>query len=113
MVLLSPSEFSPSYGKPWYLCWRAVIVAGRRRKSSASFGAPAIVHFPNLPPAELEEVQAARPLRTKVITVQPGDTVEPLSHRMAGVDRPMGQYARVATHDHRFQRGTTLEQQRG
>jgi predicted Zn-dependent protease len=36
----------------------------------------------------LEEVQAARPLRIKVITVQPGDTVESLSHRMAGVDRP-------------------------
>ena len=36
----------------------------------------------------LEEIQAARPLRIKVITVQPGDTVELLSHRMAGVDRP-------------------------
>jgi predicted Zn-dependent protease len=36
----------------------------------------------------LEEIQAARPLRIKVITVQPGDTAESLSHRMAGVDRP-------------------------
>ena len=36
----------------------------------------------------LAEVQAARPLRLKVITVQPGDTVESLSHRMAGVDHP-------------------------
>ena len=36
----------------------------------------------------LDEVQAARPLRIKVITVQPGDSVESLSHRMAGVDRP-------------------------
>ena len=36
----------------------------------------------------LEEIQAARPLRIKVITVQPGDTVESLSHRMAGLDRP-------------------------
>jgi predicted Zn-dependent protease len=36
----------------------------------------------------LEEVQAARPLRIKVITVQPGDTVDSLSHRMSGVDRP-------------------------
>jgi predicted Zn-dependent protease len=35
----------------------------------------------------LEEIQAARPLRIKVITVQPGDTVESLSHRMMGVDR--------------------------
>jgi predicted Zn-dependent protease len=36
----------------------------------------------------LEEIQAARPLRIKVITVQPGDTVESLAHRMAGVDHP-------------------------
>jgi predicted Zn-dependent protease len=36
----------------------------------------------------LEEIQAARPLRIKIITVQPGDTVESLSHRMAGVDHP-------------------------
>jgi predicted Zn-dependent protease len=36
----------------------------------------------------LEEIQAARPLRIKVVNVQPGDTVESLSHRMAGVDRP-------------------------
>jgi predicted Zn-dependent protease len=40
----------------------------------------------------LEEVQAARPLRIKVITVQPGDTVESLSHRMAGVDRPADRF---------------------
>jgi predicted Zn-dependent protease len=32
------------------------------------------------------EIQAARPLRIKVINVQPGDTVESLAHRMAGVD---------------------------
>jgi len=36
----------------------------------------------------LEEIQAARPLRIKVINVQPGDTVESLSHRMAAVDHP-------------------------
>ncbi|WP_300254426.1 M48 family metalloprotease [Bradyrhizobium sp.] len=36
----------------------------------------------------LEEIQAARPLRIKVITVQPGDTVESLAHRMAGIDHP-------------------------
>jgi predicted Zn-dependent protease len=36
----------------------------------------------------LEEIQAARPLRIKVINVQPGDTVESLSHRMGGVDHP-------------------------
>jgi predicted Zn-dependent protease len=36
----------------------------------------------------LDEIQAARPLRIKVITVQPGDTVESLSHRMSGIDHP-------------------------
>jgi predicted Zn-dependent protease len=40
----------------------------------------------------LEEIQAARPLRIKVITVQPGDTVESLAHRMDGVDHPMERF---------------------
>jgi predicted Zn-dependent protease len=34
------------------------------------------------------EIQAARPLRLKIVTVKPGDTVESLSHRMQGVDHP-------------------------
>jgi predicted Zn-dependent protease len=36
----------------------------------------------------LAEIQAARPLRIKIVTVQPGDTVDSLSHRMQGVDHP-------------------------
>jgi predicted Zn-dependent protease len=40
----------------------------------------------------LEEIQAARPLRIKVITAQPGDTVESMSHRMAGVDHPIERF---------------------
>jgi predicted Zn-dependent protease len=40
----------------------------------------------------LEEIQAARPLRIKVITVQPGDTVESLAHRMDGVDHPLERF---------------------
>src|SRR6202000_54076 len=40
----------------------------------------------------LDEIQAARPLRLKVITVQPGDTVESLAHRMAGVDHPVERF---------------------
>jgi predicted Zn-dependent protease len=40
----------------------------------------------------LEEIQSARPLRIKVINVQPGDTVESLSHRMAGLDRPVDRF---------------------
>jgi predicted Zn-dependent protease len=40
----------------------------------------------------LAEIQSARPLRLKIITVQPGDTVESLSHRMAGVDRQIDRF---------------------
>jgi len=40
----------------------------------------------------LDEIQQARPLRIKVITVQPGDTVESLSHRMAGIDHPVERF---------------------
>lgn len=40
----------------------------------------------------LEEIQAARPLRIKVITVQPGDTVESMSHRMASIDHPVERF---------------------
>jgi len=40
----------------------------------------------------LDEIQAARPLRIKVITVQPGDTVDSLSHRMAGIDHPIERF---------------------
>ncbi|QDM18954.1 M48 family metalloprotease [Tardiphaga sp. vice352] len=40
----------------------------------------------------LAEIQAARPLRIKVVTVQPGDTVESMAHRMTGVDRPVERF---------------------
>jgi predicted Zn-dependent protease len=40
----------------------------------------------------LDEIQSARPLRIRVVTVQPGDTVESLAHRMAGVDRPVERF---------------------
>lgn len=40
----------------------------------------------------LAEIQAARPLRLKVVQVQAGDTVESLAHRMAGVDRQLDRF---------------------
>lgn len=40
----------------------------------------------------LAEIQAARPLRIKVVTAQPGDTVETLAQRMQGVDRPVDRF---------------------
>ena len=62
------------------------IFAARQKTTESERNARETVHsFRRL---TLEEIQAARPLRIKVITVQPGDTVESLSHRMAGVDRP-------------------------
>ena len=51
----------------------------------------------------LEEIQAARPLRIKVITVQPGDTVDSLAHRMSGVDRPTERFRALNGLDARAQ----------
>jgi predicted Zn-dependent protease len=62
------------------------IFAAKQKTTESERNARETVHsFRRL---TLEEIQAARPLRIKVITVQPGDTVESLSHRMSGVDRP-------------------------
>jgi len=62
------------------------IFANRQRTTESERNARETVNsFRRLTP---EEIQAARPLRIKVITVQPGDTVESLSRRMAGVDHP-------------------------
>ena len=40
----------------------------------------------------LAEIQAARPLRVKVVSVKPGDTVESMARRMQGVDRPLERF---------------------
>lgn len=40
----------------------------------------------------LAEIQAARPLRLKIVTVRPGDTVESLAQRMAGTDRQIERF---------------------
>ncbi len=40
----------------------------------------------------LAEIQAARPLRVKIVAVKPGDTVESMSRRMQGVDRPLERF---------------------
>jgi hypothetical protein len=39
-------------------CWRAFIVAGRRRKSRATFGTPAIVSLVNWPPFTIHQAGA-------------------------------------------------------
>jgi predicted Zn-dependent protease len=66
------------------------IFASRQRSTESERNAKETVNsFRRL---ALEEIQDARPLRIKVITVQPGDTVESLSHRMSGVDHPMERF---------------------
>jgi predicted Zn-dependent protease len=65
--------------------YRFIFAAKQKTTESERNARETVASFRRL---TLEEIQAARPLRLKVITVQPGDTVESLSHRMAGVDRP-------------------------
>jgi predicted Zn-dependent protease len=65
--------------------YRFIFAARQKTTESERNARETVASFRRL---TLEEIQAARPLRIKVITVQPGDTVESLSHRMAGVDRP-------------------------
>jgi predicted Zn-dependent protease len=65
--------------------YRFIFAAKQKNTESERNARETVASFRRL---TLEEIQAARPLRIKVITVQPGDTVESLSHRMMGVDRP-------------------------
>jgi predicted Zn-dependent protease len=65
--------------------YRFIFAAKQKTLESERNARETVASFRRL---TLEEIQAARPLRIKVITVQPGDTVDSLSHRMMGVDRP-------------------------
>ncbi|MHB8267960.1 M48 family metalloprotease [Bradyrhizobium sp.] len=65
--------------------YRFIFAAKQKNTESERNARETVASFRRL---TLEEIQAARPLRIKVITVQPGDTVESLAHRMMGVDRP-------------------------
>jgi len=40
----------------------------------------------------LAEIDATRPLRIRIATAQPGDTVETMAHRMADVDQPVERF---------------------
>jgi predicted Zn-dependent protease len=40
----------------------------------------------------LNEIEAARPLRLKMVQVQPGDTPERMASRMAAIDRPLERF---------------------
>jgi predicted Zn-dependent protease len=69
--------------------YRFIFAAKQRSPESDRSFRAAVNSFRRL---TLAEIQAARPLRIKVVTVQPGDTVESLSHRMQGVDRPVERF---------------------
>ncbi|HMM87814.1 M48 family metalloprotease [Bradyrhizobium sp.] len=78
--------FALRYGSDVY---RFIFAAKQRNTESERNARETVNSFRRL---TLEEIQAARPLRIKIITAQPGDTVESLSHRMTGVDRPADRF---------------------
>ncbi len=80
--------------------YRFIFATRRKTTESESNARETVASFRRL---TLDEIQAARPLRIKVITVQPGDTVESLSHRMAGVDHPAERFRLVNGLDPRAQ----------
>jgi predicted Zn-dependent protease len=43
----------------------------------------------------LTEARGTHPLRIKIISVQPGDTIESLAHRMAGIDHPAERFRMI------------------
>jgi len=89
------AAFAAAHGDAWQFkvyalrfgsdVYRFIFAAKRKTTESERNARETVNSFRRL---TLEEIQAARPLRIKVITAQPGDTVASLSHRMAGVDRP-------------------------
>jgi predicted Zn-dependent protease len=94
-----PAASTTASGDPWQFKVYALrvgsdvyrfIFASRQKSTESERNARETVNsFRRL---SLDEIQSARPLRIKVITVQPGDTVESLAHRMSGVDRPVERF---------------------
>ncbi len=80
--------------------YRFIFAAKQKTTESDRNARETVNSFRRLTP---EEIQAARPLRIKVITVQPGDTAESLSHRMTGVDRPEARFRVLNGLDERAQ----------
>jgi predicted Zn-dependent protease len=90
-----PAASATAHGEAWQFkvyalrfgsdVYRFIFAAKQKSTESERNARETVNSFRRL---TLEEIQAARPLRIKVITAQPGDTVESLSHRMAGIDRP-------------------------
>jgi predicted Zn-dependent protease len=94
-----PAATATAHGEQWQFrvyalrfgadVYRFIFASHQRSTESERNAKETVNSFRRL---ALEEIQDARPLRIKVITVQPGDTAESLSHRMAGVDHPMERF---------------------
>ncbi|HMD47747.1 MAG TPA: M48 family metalloprotease [Bryobacteraceae bacterium] len=94
-----PAASATAHGDQWQFkiyalrfgsdVYRFIFAARQKTTESERNARETVSSFRRL---TLEEIQAARPLRIKVITVQPGDTVESLSHRMDGIDHPMERF---------------------
>jgi predicted Zn-dependent protease len=94
-----PAATALAHGEQWHFrvyalrfgsdVYRFIFATKQKTQESERNARETVASFRRL---TLEEIQAARPLRIKVITVQPGDTVESLSHRMMGVDRPADRF---------------------
>lgn len=94
-----PAASTTATGDPWQFKVYALrfgsdvyrfIFATRQKTTESDRNARETVNsFRRL---SLDEIQSARPLRIKIITVQPGDTVESLAHRMSGLDHPIERF---------------------
>jgi len=90
-----PAASATAHNDPWQFkiyvlrfgtdVYRFIFATKRKTTESERNARDTVKSFRRL---TLREIRNARPLRLKVITVQPGDTVESLSHRMVGVDHP-------------------------
>jgi len=69
--------------------YRFIFAAKQRTAESDRIFRDTVNSFRRL---TLAEIQAARPLRIKIVSVKPGDTVESLASRMQGVDRPIERF---------------------
>jgi predicted Zn-dependent protease len=88
-----PAATAVAHGEQWQFrvyalrfgsdVYRFIFASRQRSNESDRSFRETVNSFRRLTSAEIQE---ARPLRVKVINVQPGDTVESLAHRMAGVD---------------------------
>jgi predicted Zn-dependent protease len=94
-----PAASTTASGDPWQFkvyalrfgadVYRFIFATRQKTTESERNARETVSSFRRL---SLDEIQSARPLRIRVITVQPGDTVESLAHRMTGVDRAVDRF---------------------